>query len=150
MRQTRGFTLAEILVVLAVVTLMLPILGRFFADGWVASRRAVTRAEDNQLILLLMKQWQSSLHDADTDGWHTDGNAFSDGTIRVYQDARHMVVEKAGARKTVPLPVGALCKFAIEKHPGLASCAIMSITWKTRRVNREDSEDIRFVACGRH
>ena len=148
MKHRSGFTLTEMFVVIAVVVAVLPIIGTFFADGWVASHRALARVENNQLVPLLMKQWQSVIHNTASDQWSVDEKGFAAGTLRIYQENRHLVVDSGASRRTFLLPADAQCRFVIEEHSGLSDCAVLHVNWKSRYMQRENSKDFRFVACG--
>ena len=146
MRQ-RGFSLCEILIVLAVLSMVMAAFGRFMVDGWIGVRRAGRRAEDMQLALILSEAWRGAVGGTDPAGWVAGGAGFTAGQRVVRRAERHLVVS-GGMERRVALPAATQCTFAVERRDGAADCAIMNVAWPSRWYRRVVTNCVRLVACG--
>ena len=144
----RGYTLVELLIVVAVTATLLSVIGQFFSDGWVASHRAFRRVESNQLCLLVMNQWQNSLRNTSPRSWHADENFFEAGSVLISTSASHITIRNNDSEKSILLPEGATCRFSIERDPTLDSCAVLDISWNSKFFRKIKENKVRFVACG--
>ena len=144
----RGYTLVELLIVVAVTATLLSVIGQFFSDGWVASHRAFRRVESNQLCLLAMSRWQKSLRNTSPRSWRTDGDVFEAGSVRMSSSASHITIRSNDCEKSMLLPQGATCKFSIERDSALASCAVLDISWESKFFRKIKENKVRYVACG--
>lgn len=148
MKKKRAFSLTELLIVIALAATVMSLVGRFFADSWLASHRSLRRVENNQLVPILMKEWQRTLSDTTSASWETKGKGFSAGRTSVKQDGSHLVVAKDGKEKRFALPHDSTCRFSIERPAGLAPYAVMVFSWDSRYFRKQKMNQVRFVACG--
>lgn len=149
MRRREGFSLTEMLAVIAVLTVVLSVTGRFFADGWKGMRRVLVRAENNQRLPFVMRSWQDSVSVSSPESWEASADRFRAGAMTARQTGPHLVISNGDSKRAVLLPRGSHCAFTIEREPGRAPCAVMTVTWDSRYSNRREANTVRLVACGR-
>ena len=133
----------------AISVTLLSLIGRLFATGWTSVHRAIRRVESNQLVPILMHDWQETLRETTPSSWKADGKAFVSGSTSIKQEGRHLVIIRADKEKRLALPHNATCHFSIERPAGLAPYAVMLFNWESSPSQKQRISHVRFVACGR-
>lgn len=149
MKTRRGFTLTELLVVLAVTATVISMIGSFFVEGWIAVHRAFRRNDNSQLLPIVMKVWQKSLANTEPASWSVNNTSFNSTPTVVEQEGKHLAVINGDKTQHFLLPNDATCRFSVENSPGLAACAVLDVYWESRYFASCRMNHVRFVACGR-
>ncbi len=148
MTRRSGLTMVELLSSLVLVAVILSAGGRLFRDGWVALHRSIRHADAHQTVTLLMRRWQTAIGDTDPATWRADERSFRAGTLSVVQEGEQLVFS-AGERVQASYGLGAqACNFGIERTPGAADRAILTVSMSRGPSRRPRVEDLRIVACG--
>ena len=145
----RGFTITEMLVVLAITFSTLSVVGVFFADSWVGVNRAFHRADNQAVIPLVIKRWQQTLDHTSPSSWSVDHGVFHAGSFLIRQDKAYLVVATGVHESRLLLPPGSTCEFTIETPAGLAPCAVLHLSWDSYYLRKQRTHHLRFVACGK-
>jgi len=143
-----GFTLMELLIVVAVTTTVIALTGQLFVEGWTISHGAIRRINDNQMIPIIMKTWQKALRHSPPSSWKIAEESFHAGTTIVKQTGKHLVVITDGKEKHILLPQDSTCKFTIEQTPDMTKCAVMDFNWASHYYRNKKMNHVRFVSCG--
>ena len=148
MTRRSGLTMVEVLSSLVLVAVILSAGGRLFRDGWVALHRSIRHADAHQTVTLLMRRWQTAIGDTDPATWRADERSFRAGTLSVVQEGEQLVFS-AGERVQASYGVGEqACNFGVERSPGAADRAILTVSMSRGPSRRPRVEDLRIVACG--
>ena len=140
--------LAEMMVVLAIATLMLSLIGRMFADVWSAANSVVAGAEQHRLEVMIMERWQQEVGGTDPDEWCVGADGFSAGKTHVSVRDDGIVFGDGESARAICLPVGVKCEFTIEKHDSLADCAVLTLRGEREVFRKVSLVNVRMVACG--
>lgn len=143
----RGFTLVEMLTVVAIVALIIGTIGILFSDVWVMTGRARVEAERSQLTVVLLKRWQQEIHATDPATWVAGDETFSAGSLEVRREGRTLVFRTPAGSWTVLVPDGVMCRFSVERHAPRADCAVFHLEFTTYRYRTAYPRSIRLVAC---
>jgi len=144
---TAGFTLIEMLTVMAVSATLLAITTKLFGDGWVTAMRSLGDTRRDQTVYVLADRWRRTIHQAEREAWTLTESGFSAGRHGVTCESNRVFFVEGAARKGVALQPGMRCDFAIEPHADGADCAVMFVTWPTHRYRTVETNCARIVAC---
>ncbi len=144
-----GFSLTEMMVVVAVSLTLMSLVGVFFSNLWLSSRRAIERTGNSQQALILMQEWQQTLNSTDPSGWSTDGTSFTSAQLKIHQDAEFLVITRGSTSKKVILPARAQCTFSIETLKDSAPLAALNIAWLDRRMGSSRERRAEILAHGK-
>ena len=148
MRERDGYTLAELLAVLAIMSMLIALVGKLWHDGWIASHHATEQAENNQLVTILSRMWQQELRGTTSSEWEVTDAGFRSGKHEIRHDGNHLVFANADSAKRIRLPETAKCVFSIERNQGAADCAVLSLTLPAWYFDQQRKNTMRLVACG--
>jgi len=148
-RDTAGFTLIEMLTVMAVSATLLAITTKLFCDGWVAAHRSLADTRRDQTVYMLADRWRRTVHQTERDAWRATESGFTAGNHGVTCETNRVFFVEGTARKGVALPPGMQCRFAIEPQAEGADCAVMLVTWPAHRYRKVETNSVRIVACSR-
>lgn len=149
MKTSHGYSLIELLTVVAIATVLFSLVGRLFADGWLASRDAITHAENNRLVVIAAQRWQRTLRETDPADWRTNENTLRAGDRYIRRDEDTLVFGDGAGSSAVHLPTGIECTFSIERHPASVDCAVMNLAISSRFFRAARTNTVRIVGCGR-
>lgn len=145
----RGFTLTEMLLVVAVAVTFISTTSIFFSDSWTSAYRIVRRTNDSQDTLILMKQWRMALANTDPAHWQIQDGTFSSDGISISANKSALLISRDGRQKEVSLPPGTACTFRIEREAGLAPVAVLQLQWNSYYSRKTVTSTVRLAACGR-
>jgi prepilin-type N-terminal cleavage/methylation domain-containing protein len=145
----RGFTLTEMLVVVAVAVTFISAASIFFSGSWTSAYRIIQRTNDSQDALILMKQWRMALENTDPTQWETKNGIFSAAGTIISATQSSLLISRGEARKEVRLPPGTTCTFQIEHEAGLAPVAVLQLEWNSKYLQKSKINTVRLAACGR-
>ncbi len=144
-----GFTLIEMMVVVAVSLMLITLVGSFFSNLWLSSRRAIERTSNNQQALILMQEWQQTLSSTDPAAWTTDGATFAAQGLSINQEAGFLVITRGSTSKKVALPASAQCTFSLETPKDSTPLAALNIAWLDRRMGSNRKRRAEILAHGK-
>lgn len=148
MKTRRGQSILELLAIIMIIAIIVTLTGKLFADGWMATRRAIAQADNNRMVGTAMKRWQRAFHETDPAGWTIKDGRFSAGQRSIYRDGDSLVFDYGTLTGHMYLPEDIECRFAIERHPGMADCAVMTLVLKSYYYRHARPHEVRIVACG--
>ena len=137
------FNLTEMLVVIAIMTVMFEVAFEFFYDGSMLCTQAIEKSFDNQEMFILASKFRNIVH-LSTD-WKKDGNCLVSGEKKLMTEkSRIFLVDENGKRELALLQENAALSLHIEESGNSAKLAILNIEIKGKK-NIKDR--IRIVSC---
>jgi hypothetical protein len=137
------FNLTEMLVVIAIMTVMFEVAFEFFYDGSKLCTQAIEKSFDNQEMFILASKFRNIVH-LSTD-WKKDGNCLVSGEKKLMTEkSRIFLVDENGKRELALLQENAALSLHIEESGNSAKLAILNIEIKGKK-NIKDR--IRIVSC---
>jgi prepilin-type N-terminal cleavage/methylation domain-containing protein len=149
MRRRGAFTLIELLAVLFLFAVLAITAGTFMVDALRALNLAERRVQMNRFVPVLHDVWRAALRESDPADWNlVDGGLAADELAILRRDDR-LVIRYRSRERVVHLPSILETSIDIERNPGLADCAVLSLRWESRRLTTVTRHHVRLVACGK-
>ena len=146
-QQTAGYTLLEMLVAMVISLGLIGSAYRLVHQSWVAHSQTTLNTRGNLELVVLSRRLRAFVRSCPPASWRVDERSFTSGPNRIEQvEDRLILTDEHGSRAT-RLPTGARTRFAVERHPGLADCVVLTLSWEKRFLRRRDQVQARLVAC---
>jgi prepilin-type N-terminal cleavage/methylation domain-containing protein len=146
-QRNRGYTLVEMLVVVAISAVLLSGATRLFGDAWVAIRRATTHMQTAQNLRLVADRWRAVVRRTEPRDWQVADGRFAAGDERVFFDGRHVVFKNGDTERRIHLPGSLTGRFGVERRETGADCAVLTLEWERRYFRASATERVRIVGC---
>lgn len=148
MKHRAGYTMIEMLCILALVAMLTAIFGQFFVQGIRATQLAHARADVSRQLLWMSEFWQGTLAETDPADWVCDDHRFSAGPLRMDYAAHGIEVRNGDVSGKVMLTGPMEARFSIERSGDRPACAVLELTWTYERQDSLKTDRARIVACG--
>ena len=120
---------------------------RLVYQSWVAHSQATVNTRNSLELVVLGRQFRAFVRSCPSSSWRVTERAFSSGPCRIEQVDDRLVLTDEGGSRAARLPKGAEARFALERHPGLADCVALTLSWDRRFFSRLEEVRARLVAC---
>lgn len=144
-----GYTLVEVLVVIAIFATLISAATRLFGDAWTSIHRATTHIQTAQTVRLVADRWRAVVRETSPGDWQTANGQFNAGNQRVFFDSRHVVFGNGKTERRIHLPGSLTGQFSIEKKKTGVDCAVLTLAWERRYFRVTKTESIRVAGCAR-
>ena len=148
MKTRLAFTLIEMLVVVAVVTVIGTAASKSVVYGIEVVAMFQNRVETCRMLLDVQQSWQHAISDTESSDWKTDGTVFVAGDVQVAPAEGKLVVQRGEKHLPIYIPKQATIRFTIEHEAGFPDRAVLTFHWTSTWLNQQRAATVRMVACG--
>ena len=120
---------------------------RVVYQSWVAHSQATVNTRNSLELVVLCRQFRAFIRPCPPSTWRIDERSFRSGPRRIEQVDDRLVLTDERGTVSARLPAGAEARFALERHPGLADCVSLTLSWEKRFLRRSGRAQARLVDC---
>ena len=146
-RNRRGYTLNEMLAVLAVLTSVGTLCTRALLSGWQETRGLSEHVYAAQLAEPIRGSWRRLVGKTSSSNWDLGSKSFRAGDQRAWIDGNALKMTSGDGISTFFLPGGVECEFRLEHETDWRPCAILTLRWVQSSFGHDRKHSIPIVAC---